>query len=126
MWWREDAYHTGTAACPPYHIIRDWRNLRGSDAQNSEASLHSVLRRPAYRGNEHNGRSAMFRSNRNCSEESAEPGSWGVQFGGKYFAHDIRADPFRRATAPPRPIGMGVSCSADRNIKAKINRDGSD
>ena len=47
----------------------------------------------------------------------------GAQFGGKYFAHDIRVIRLPRHGASC-PVGMGVSCSADRNIKAKINRDG--
>lgn len=46
----------------------------------------------------------------------------GAQFGGKYFAHDIRVIRLPRHGASC-PIGMGVSCSADRNIKAKINRE---
>lgn len=48
----------------------------------------------------------------------------GAQFGGKYFAHDIRVIRLPRHGASC-PVGMGVSCSADRNIKAKINREGS-
>ncbi len=48
----------------------------------------------------------------------------GAQFGGKYFAHDIRVIRLPRHGASC-PVGMGVSCSADRNIKAKINRDAS-
>ena len=47
----------------------------------------------------------------------------GAQFGGKYLAHDIRVIRWPRHGASC-PIGMGVSCSADRNIKAKINKDG--
>jgi fumarate hydratase class I len=47
----------------------------------------------------------------------------GAQFGGKYFAHDVRVIRLPRHGASC-PVGMGVSCSADRNIKAKINRDG--
>ena len=47
----------------------------------------------------------------------------GAQFGGKYFAHDIRVIRLPRHGASC-PIGMGVSCSADRNIKAKINKQG--
>ena len=47
----------------------------------------------------------------------------GAQFGGKYLAHDIRVIRLPRHGASC-PIGMGVSCSADRNIKAKINADG--
>ncbi len=47
----------------------------------------------------------------------------GAQFGGKYFAHDIRVIRLPRHGASC-PVGMGVSCSANRNIKAKINREG--
>ena len=47
----------------------------------------------------------------------------GAQFGGKYFALDIRIIRLPRHGASC-PVGMGVSCSADRNIKAKINKDG--
>src|SRR5690606_32436801 len=47
----------------------------------------------------------------------------GAQFGGKYFALDVRIVRLPRHGASC-PVGMGVSCSADRNIKAKINRDG--
>jgi fumarate hydratase class I len=47
----------------------------------------------------------------------------GAQFGGKYFALDVRIVRLPRHGASC-PVGIGVSCSADRNIKAKINRDG--
>ena len=47
----------------------------------------------------------------------------GAQFGGKYFAHDVRVIRLPRHGASC-PVGMGVSCSADRNIKARIDRDG--
>ncbi len=55
--------------------------------------------------------------------EAQKPWSRRAQFGGKYFAHDIRVIRLPRHGASC-PVGMGVSCSADRNIKAKINRDG--
>ncbi len=47
----------------------------------------------------------------------------GAQFGGKYFCHDIRIIRLPRHGASC-PVGLGVSCSADRNIKAKITREG--
>ena len=47
----------------------------------------------------------------------------GAQFGGKYFAHDIRVIRLPRHAASC-PVGIGVSCSADRNIKAKITKEG--
>ena len=47
----------------------------------------------------------------------------GAQFGGKYLAHDIRIIRLPRHGASC-PVGLGVSCSADRNVKCKINKDG--
>ena len=47
----------------------------------------------------------------------------GAQFGGKYFTHDVRVIRLPRHAASC-PVGLGVSCSADRNIKAKITKDG--
>ena len=102
----------GTAACPPYHIAFV---IGGTSA---EATLKTVkLASTKYYdglpGNEHGGRSAMF-SRQGCWKKRVIWGS--AQFGGKYFAHDVRV-----ISAAPRrilPVGMGVSCSADRNIKA--------
>ena len=54
---------------------------------------------------------------------AAQASGYGAQFGGKYFAHDIRIIRLPRHGASC-PVGMGVSCSADRNIEAKINKDG--
>ena len=48
----------------------------------------------------------------------------GAQFGGKYFCHDVRVVRLPRHGASPCPIGIGVSCSADRQILAKITPDG--
>ena len=47
----------------------------------------------------------------------------GAQFGGKYYAHDVRIIRLPRHGASC-PVGLGVSCSADRNIRCKINKDG--
>ena len=55
--------------------------------------------------------------------EAARQSGFGAQFGGKYFALDVRVVRLPRHGASC-PVGMGVSCSADRNIKAKIDRDG--
>jgi fumarate hydratase class I len=55
--------------------------------------------------------------------EAAYGSGYGAQFGGKYFALDVRVIRLPRHGASC-PVGMGVSCSADRNIKAKIDRDG--
>jgi fumarate hydratase class I len=56
-------------------------------------------------------------------QEAANKLGIGAQFGGKYFAHDIRVVRLPRHGASC-PVGMGVSCSADRNVKAKINKEG--
>jgi fumarate hydratase class I len=56
-------------------------------------------------------------------KEASEKIGLGAQFGGKYFAHDIRVIRLPRHGASC-PVGLGVSCSADRNVKAKINREG--
>ena len=47
----------------------------------------------------------------------------GAQFGGKYFTHDVRVIRLPRHAASC-PVGLGVYCSADRNIKAKITKEG--
>lgn len=113
----------GTAACPPYHIAFV---IGGTSA---EANLAAVKKASAKyydslptTGNEF-GRA--FRDVELETEllKAAQCIGLGAQFGGKYFAHDIRVIRMPRHGASC-PVGMGVSCSADRNVKAKINRDG--
>jgi len=55
--------------------------------------------------------------------EAAQKTSIGAQFGGKYFCHDVRVIRLPRHGASC-PVGMGVSCSADRQALGKITRDG--
>ncbi|WP_049117718.1 fumarate hydratase, partial [Klebsiella pneumoniae] len=113
----------GTAACPPYHIAFV---IGGTSA---EATLKTVkLASTRYydglptEGNEHGQAFRDVQLEQELLQEAHNLGL-GAQFGGKYFAHDIRVIRLPRHGASC-PIGMGVSCSADRNIKAKINRDG--
>lgn len=113
----------GTAACPPYHIAFV---IGGTSA---EANLKTVkLASAKYydelpsEGNE-GGQAFRDRALEQQVLEEAYRLGLGAQFGGKYFAHDIRIVRLPRHGASC-PVGMGVSCSADRNIKAKINRDG--
>jgi fumarate hydratase class I len=113
----------GTAACPPYHIAFV---VGGTSA---EATLKTVkLASTKYydglptEGNEHGQAFRDLTLEAELLEEARNLGL-GAQFGGKYFAHDIRVVRLPRHGASC-PVGMGVSCSADRNIKAKINRDG--
>ncbi len=113
----------GTAACPPYHVAFA---IGGTSA---ESNLKVVkLASTKYYDNlptEGNEGGSAFRDlemEAKLKKASEELGL-GAQFGGKYFAHDIRVVRLPRHGASC-PVGMGVSCSADRNIKAKINKDG--
>lgn len=113
----------GTAACPPYHVAFV---IGGTSA---ETNLKTVkLASAKYYDNlptTGNDGGRAFRDielERKILEKSYDLGI-GAQFGGKHFALDIRIIRLPRHGASC-PVGMGVSCSADRNIKAKINKDG--
>ncbi|MDR3267495.1 MAG: fumarate hydratase [Tannerella sp.] len=113
----------GTAACPPYHIAFV---IGGTSAETNLktvklASTHYYDHLPTT-GNEGGQAFRDVELERQVLEEAYHIGL-GAQFGGKYFAHDIRIVRLPRHGASC-PVGMGVSCSADRNIKAKINKDG--
>ncbi len=113
----------GTAACPPYHLAFV---IGGTSA---EANLKTVkLASTKYYDNLPTEGNEFGRAFRDIEMEeklkiASEKLGLGAQFGGKYFAHDVRVIRLPRHGASC-PVGMGVSCSADRNIKAKINKDG--
>jgi fumarate hydratase, class I len=113
----------GTAACPPYHLAFA---IGGTSA---EACLKTVkLASAKYldelptSGNE-GGQAFRDIDLEAKLLKAAQECGIGAQFGGKYFAHDVRIVRLPRHGASC-PVGMGVSCSADRNIKAKINKEG--
>ena len=113
----------GTAACPPYHIAFV---IGGTSAEKNletvkKASIKYYDSLPTT-GNEYGRAFRDVELEMELLEASRNIGL-GAQFGGKYFAHDIRVIRLPRHGASC-PIGMGVSCSADRNVKAKINREG--
>ena len=113
----------GTAACPPYHIAFV---IGGTSAEKNLltvklASTHYYDSLPTT-GNEYGRAFRDVELEARLLEEAHKIGL-GAQFGGKYFAHDVRVVRLPRHGASC-PVGMGVSCSADRNIKCKINRDG--
>ena len=113
----------GTAACPPYHIAFV---IGGTSAEKNLltvklASTHFYDELPTS-GNEYGRAFRDVELEKQLLEEAHNIGL-GAQFGGKYMAHDIRVIRLPRHGASC-PIGMGVSCSADRNIKTKINKDG--
>jgi len=113
----------GTAACPPYHLAFV---IGGTSA---DACLKTVKLAAAHElddlptsGNEQ-GRAFRDRDLEDKLLIAAQQCGIGAQFGGKYFAHDVRVVRLPRHGASC-PVGMGVSCSADRNLKAKINNQG--
>ena len=115
--------YLGTAACPPYHIAIV---VGGTSA---ETCLKTVkLASTKYydglptKGNEHGVAFRDLELEQKLLEKANALGI-GAQFGGKYFAHDIRVVRLPRHGASC-PVAMGVSCSADRNVKAKITKEG--
>lgn len=113
----------GTAACPPYHVAFC---IGGTSAEKNLltvklASTHYYDELPTS-GNEFGRAFRDIELEKQVLAEAHRIGL-GAQFGGKYFAHDVRIVRMPRHGASC-PVGMGVSCSADRNIKCKINKDG--
>jgi len=115
--------YLGTAACPPYHLVFV---VGGTSA---EACLKTVkiastkyLDALPVTGNAH-GRAFRDLEMEKKILALAQQSGIGAQFGGKYFALDVRVVRLPRHGASC-PVGLGVSCSADRNIKAKITKDG--
>lgn len=113
----------GTAACPPYHLTFV---IGGTSA---EATMkHVKLASTKYydglptTGNEH-GRAFRDVELEARMLEAARECGIGAQFGGKYFALDVRVVRLPRHGAS-LPVGIGVSCSADRQAKGKITREG--
>ncbi len=119
----EEMKHLGTAACPPYHIAFV---IGGTSAEKNLltvklASIKYYDSLPTT-GDETGRAFRDIDLEQKLLKEAYKIGL-GAQFGGKYLAHDIRVIRLPRHGASC-PIGMGVSCSADRNIKAKINEQG--
>lgn len=120
---KEKIKDLGTSACPPYHLALV---IGGTSA---EANLTTVKKASAgyydHLPTEGNIGGQAFRDLeweekvlKICQESGI-----GAQFGGKYFVHDVRVVRLPRHAASC-PVGIGVSCSADRNIKAKITEEG--
>jgi fumarate hydratase class I len=113
----------GTSACPPYHLVLV---VGGTSAEACMKTLKlgttRYLDTLPTTGNEH-GRAFRDTAMEAKVLEIARSTGIGAQFGGKYFALDVRVIRLPRHGASC-PIGLGVSCSADRNIRGKINRDG--
>ena len=113
----------GTAACPPYHIAFV---IGGTSAEKNlmtvkMASTHYYDDLPTT-GNEGGQAFRDIELEKQVLAEAQNIGL-GAQFGGKYYAHDVRIIRLPRHGASC-PVGLGVSCSADRNVKCKINKEG--
>jgi fumarate hydratase class I len=113
----------GTAACPPYHLAVV---IGGTSA---EMTLKTVklascryLDQLPTTGNPHGRAFRDLELEQEILQLTRDVGI-GAQFGGKYFCHDVRVIRLPRHGASC-PVGMGVSCSADRQIKGKITKDG--
>ncbi|BAX82515.1 fumarate hydratase [Labilibaculum antarcticum] len=113
----------GTSACPPYHLALV---IGGTSA---EATLATVKKASAgyydhlpTEGNE-GGQAFRDLEWEKKIEEICQKSEIGAQFGGKYFVHDVKVIRLPRHAASC-PVGLGVSCSADRNVKAKITEEG--
>ncbi|MDR2928841.1 MAG: fumarate hydratase [Cytophagaceae bacterium] len=120
---REKIKDLGTSACPPYHLALV---IGGTSA---EATLAAVKKASAgyfdhlpASGND-GGRAFRDLEWEARVQKMCEEYGMGAQFGGKYFVHDVRVIRMPRHAASC-PVGLGVSCSADRNIKAKITEEG--
>jgi fumarate hydratase, class I len=120
---KEKIKELGTSACPPYHLALV---IGGTSA---EATLKTVKEASAgyldslpITGNE-SGRAFRDVEWEKKIEDICHEYGVGAQFGGKYFVHDVRVIRLPRHAASC-PVGLGVSCSADRNIKAHITEEG--
>lgn len=120
---KEKIKDLGTSACPPYHLAlviggtSPEANL--TVVKKASAGYYDTL--PAS-GNE-GGRAFRDREWEARVKKICEESGLGAQFGGKYLVHDVRVIRLPRHAAS-LPVGLGLSCSADRNIKAKINSEG--
>ncbi len=113
----------GTSACPPYHLVFIFGGTSAEACMKTlKLATTKYLDALPTTGNEH-GRAFRDLAMEAKVMEIARATGIGAQFGGKYFALDARVIRLPRHGASC-PVGMGVSCSADRNIKAKITKDG--
>ena len=122
-WIDRESRKLGTAACPPYHLAIVVGGM------SAEFTLKTVkLASARYLDTLPTTGNARGRAFRDLQLEQqvlaiTRKNGIGAQFGGKYFCHDVRVIRLPRHGASC-PVGIGVSCSADRQVKAKITADG--
>lgn len=120
---REKILSLGTSACPPYHLAVVIGGL--SPEQNLKMVKLASARYLDGLPERGDGSGAALRDRETEAVLLAmtQEMGLGAQFGGKYFAHDVRVIRLPRHGASC-PVGIGVSCSADRNIRGRINQQG--
>ena len=113
----------GTAACPPYHLAIVIGGLSAEQTLKTVklASTRALDALPTT--GDPTGRAFRDPALEEKVHELTRSMGLGAQFGGKYFCHDVRVIRLPRHGGS-LPIGLGVSCSADRQIKGRIDRDG--
>ncbi|MEI6892058.1 MAG: FumA C-terminus/TtdB family hydratase beta subunit [Pontiella sp.] len=118
-----ELFNVGTAACPPYHfaIVIGGTSAEATMKYVKMASIGALDDLPTT-GDE-TGRVFRDLEWEEKVLKMSQDSKIGAQFGGKYFCHDVRVIRMPRHAASC-PVGIGVSCSADRNIKAKITAEG--
>ena len=119
----EAIINIGTSACPPYHlaIVIGGMSAEFTMKTLKLASIRYLDTLPS-KGNK-SGQALRDLEWENIILKMTQEMGIGAQFGGKYFCHDVRVIRLPRHGASC-PIGIGVSCSADRQILAKINSEG--
>ncbi len=120
---KEKMKSLGTAACPPYHlaVVIGGTSVEANLKTLKLATAGYLDTLPAF-GNQYGHAFRVPELEKKLLDISRDLGI-GAQFGGKYFCHDIRAIRLPRHGASC-PVSIGVSCSADRNIKGKITEEG--
>jgi len=120
---KAELFNIGTAACPPYHfaVVIGGTSAEATMKYVKLASTGALDDLPT--SGDASGRAFRDLEWEAMILQMAQDSKIGAQFGGKYFCHDVRVVRMPRHAASC-PVGIGVSCSADRNIKAKITREG--
>ena len=120
---RTELFNIGTAACPPYHfaLVIGGTSAEATMKTVKLASIGDLDDLPTQ--GDATGRAYRDLEWEKRVLEMSRASGIGAQFGGKYFCHDVRVIRLPRHAASC-PVGLGVSCSADRNIRAKITPEG--
>ncbi|MDE2373014.1 MAG: fumarate hydratase, partial [Hyphomicrobiales bacterium] len=120
---KEKVLTLGTAACPPYHLAIV---IGGTSAELTMKTVKLASTKYYDTLPEHGSEDGHAFRDRTMEREiqtMTQSLGVGAQFGGKYFCHDVRVIRLPRHGAS-LPVGLGVSCSADRQALGKISRDG--